>query len=99
MTKSIKFLMLTALAFVPSREAAGAMIEIANTPNYHLKELASWWLLNRKGNDWRAYDVEGAMQALGLDKVAISGGMRGASAEDAAVSKRLVAEQVLPGMR
>ena len=59
-------LMLTALAFVPSREAAGAMIEIANTPNYHLKELASWWLLNRKGNDWRAYDVEGAMQALGL---------------------------------
>jgi 5,10-methylenetetrahydromethanopterin reductase len=40
-----------------------------------------------------------ALAALGLDKVAISGGMRGASAEDAAVSKRLVAEQVLPGMR
>ena len=40
-----------------------------------------------------------ALKALGLDKVAISGGMRGASAEDAAVSKRLVAEQVLPGMR
>lgn len=39
-----------------------------------------------------------ALKALGLDKVAISGGMRGASAEDAAVSKRLVAEQVLPGM-
>jgi len=40
-----------------------------------------------------------ALRALGLDKVAISGGMRGASAEDAVVSKRLVAEQVLPGMR
>jgi 5,10-methylenetetrahydromethanopterin reductase len=40
-----------------------------------------------------------ALEALGLDKVAISGGTRGASAEDAAVSKRLVAEQVLPGMR
>lgn len=40
-----------------------------------------------------------SLKALGLDKVAISGGMRGASAEDAAVSKRLVAEQVLPGMR
>lgn len=39
-----------------------------------------------------------SLKALGLDKVAISGGMRGASAEDAAVSKRLVAEQVLPGM-
>ena len=40
-----------------------------------------------------------ALKALGLDKVAISGGMRGASAEDAAVSKWLVAKQVLPGMR
>ncbi|MSP76848.1 MAG: LLM class flavin-dependent oxidoreductase [Rhodospirillaceae bacterium] len=40
-----------------------------------------------------------SLKALGLDKVAISGGMRGASAEDAAVSKKLVAEQVLPGMR
>ncbi len=39
-----------------------------------------------------------SLKALGLDKVAISGGMRGASAEDAAVSKRLVAEQVLSGM-
>lgn len=39
-----------------------------------------------------------SLAALGLDKVAISGGMRGASAEDAAMSKRLVAGQVLPGM-
>jgi 5,10-methylenetetrahydromethanopterin reductase len=40
-----------------------------------------------------------ALEALGLDKVAISGGTRGASAEDAAVSKQLVTEKVLPGMR
>ncbi|MDP1965730.1 MAG: LLM class flavin-dependent oxidoreductase [Reyranella sp.] len=40
-----------------------------------------------------------SLAALGLDKVAISGGTRGASAEDAAVSKQLVAEQVLSGMR
>jgi 5,10-methylenetetrahydromethanopterin reductase len=40
-----------------------------------------------------------SLAALGLDKVAISGGTRGALAEDAAVSKQLVAEQVLPGMR
>ena len=36
---------------------------------------------------------------LGLDKVAVSGGMRGVDAGDAAVGKKLVAEQVLPGMR
>ena len=40
-----------------------------------------------------------ALQALGLDKVAISGATRGAAEADAAVGRKLVAEQVLPGMR
>ncbi|CAN0433112.1 unnamed protein product, partial [Phaeothamnion confervicola] len=51
------------------------------------------------GSPERCIERLRSLKALGLDKVAISGGMRGASAEDAAVSKRLVAEQVLPGMR
>jgi 5,10-methylenetetrahydromethanopterin reductase len=38
------------------------------------------------------------LQALGLDKVAISGATRGAAEEDAATGRKLVAEQVLPGM-
>jgi 5,10-methylenetetrahydromethanopterin reductase len=38
------------------------------------------------------------LKALGLDKVAISGGTRGASAEDAAVGRELVAKHVLPAM-
>ena len=59
-------LMLTGLAFVKSREAAGAMIELANTKDFPMKELAKWWLLNRKGNDWQSYDVESGMKALGL---------------------------------
>ncbi|MSU35724.1 MAG: c-type cytochrome [Pedosphaera sp.] len=69
-------LMLTALAFVPSRLAAGAMIEIANAKNVPFQDLAKWWLLNRKGNDWQAYDVEGGMKALGIydpDKVELVG--------------------------
>ena len=40
-----------------------------------------------------------SLAALGLDKVAISGGTRGAPAEAAAHSRQLVAQQVLPGMR
>ena len=40
-----------------------------------------------------------SLAALGLDKVAISGGTRGASADDAAVSRQLVVAHVLPGMR
>jgi putative membrane-bound dehydrogenase-like protein len=58
--------MLTGLAFVKSREAAGAMIELANSPDFPLKDLAKWWLMNRKGNDWRSYDVEEGMKVLGL---------------------------------
>ena len=38
------------------------------------------------------------LKALGLDKVAISGATRGASEEDAAVGRRLMAEKVIPGL-
>ncbi len=65
-------LMLTALAFVPTREAAGAMMEVAHSKDFPMKDLALWWLLNRKGNDWQHFDVEAGMKALGLydpDKV------------------------------
>lgn len=40
-----------------------------------------------------------SLEALGLDKVAISGGARGAAADDIAASRQLVAAHVLPGMR
>jgi 5,10-methylenetetrahydromethanopterin reductase len=40
-----------------------------------------------------------SLQKLGLDKVAISGGMRGADAGAAAVSRQHVVAHVLPDMR
>ena len=68
-------LMLTALAFVPTREAAGAMMEVAHAKDFPMKDLALWWLLNRKGNDWHAFDVDAGMKALGIydpDKVKLT---------------------------
>ena len=59
-------LMLTALGFTDSREAAGAMIALANTKEFPMRDLAQWWLMNRKSNLWKAYDVDGAVKALGL---------------------------------
>ncbi len=53
-----------------------AMIELANTKDFPLQELAKWWLFNRKGNDWQGYDVDASMKALGLydpDKVKLVG--------------------------
>jgi len=66
LTDEQRKLMLTALAFVKSRTAAGTMIEVANTKGFPLADLAKWWLLNRKGNDWKGYDIEAGMKALGL---------------------------------
>ncbi len=40
-----------------------------------------------------------SLKALGLDKVAISGGTRGAAPEDVAIARELTAAHVLPGMR
>ena len=39
------------------------------------------------------------LETLGLDKVSISGGTRGASADDAAVNRELLTKQVLPAMK
>jgi 5,10-methylenetetrahydromethanopterin reductase len=50
------------------------------------------------GSPERCIERLKSLAALGLDKVAISGGTRGASAEDAAVNRDLVAKYVLPGM-
>lgn len=58
--------MVTALAFVKSREAAGGMIELANMKDFPLQETAKWWLFNRKNNDWKGYDIDAGMKALGL---------------------------------
>ncbi|WP_166442937.1 PVC-type heme-binding CxxCH protein [Phragmitibacter flavus] len=65
-------LMVTALAFVKSREAASAMMQLAHEKDFVMKDLAKWWLMNRKSNDWKAFGVDEGMKALGLydpDKV------------------------------
>ena len=66
LTAEQRKLMLTALAFVPTREAAGHMMTLANAKDFPLRDLARWWLLSRKGNDWRAFDVDASLKALGL---------------------------------
>jgi 5,10-methylenetetrahydromethanopterin reductase len=40
-----------------------------------------------------------SLTVLGLDKVAISGATRGADVDDAMVGRKLIAEEVLPGLR
>lgn len=60
-------LTLTALGFTNSAAAAAAMIELANKADFPQKDLANWWVNNRKGNLWKAYDVDGILKAMGQD--------------------------------
>ena len=60
-------LTLTALGFTESAAAATAMIQLANTDGFAQKDLANWWVNNRKGNLWKAFDVDGILKAMGQD--------------------------------
>jgi putative membrane-bound dehydrogenase-like protein len=60
-------LALTAIGFTRSATAPAAMIELANAAGFPQKDLANWWVNNRKGNLWKAYDVDGILKAMGQD--------------------------------
>jgi putative membrane-bound dehydrogenase-like protein len=60
-------LTLTALGFTRSAAAATAMIQLANTKDFVHKDLANWWVNNRKGNLWKSYNIDGILKAMGQD--------------------------------
>ena len=60
-------LTLTALGFTRSAAAATAMAQLANTDGFVHKNLANWWLNNRKGNLWKDYNIDGILKAMGQD--------------------------------
>jgi putative membrane-bound dehydrogenase-like protein len=60
-------LSLTALGFTRSAAAATAMIQLANTEGFVHKDLANWWVNNRKGNLWKDYNIDGILKAMGQD--------------------------------
>jgi putative membrane-bound dehydrogenase-like protein len=65
-------LSLTALGFTRSAAAATAMIALANTNDFVHKNLANWWVNNRKGNLWKPYDVDGILKAMGQDPASVT---------------------------
>jgi putative heme-binding domain-containing protein len=60
-------LMLTALGFNSSPAASGAMIQIANTEGFVHKDLAKWWINNRKGNLWKSHNLDAILKSMGQD--------------------------------
>lgn len=59
-------LMLTALGFIDAPDAADTMVTLATAKDFPLRDLAFWWLMNRRNNDWKKYDLTGTMKKRGL---------------------------------
>ncbi len=64
--------MMTAIAFVPTKEAALTMADLALDAAFPFKSDAMWWLFNRKDNEWKDFGVTSLLKEKGLydpDKV------------------------------
>ena len=59
-------LMLTALAFTPTKEAADGMISIASNKQSDTAAASLWWLLHKKNNDWQAFDIAATLKSRGI---------------------------------
>jgi len=59
-------LMVTAIAFSPTKEASNAMLDIAANAGSGQEALSLWWLMNRQNNDWSAFEVAAALKSRGL---------------------------------
>jgi putative membrane-bound dehydrogenase-like protein len=53
------------LAFIKDPAASKAMLTLAE-PNSPLRELATWWLLNRLSNDWADHGLRPALKTAGI---------------------------------
>jgi len=59
-------LMMDALAFVDSREAAMSMVDLAVAKDFPAQANALWWLFNRKDNLWKEFGLADVMKQRGL---------------------------------
>ncbi len=57
-----------ALAFVPTREAAGSMLTLAMGGPDDVRPLAAWWVRHRSTNDWRAFGLAAHLPEARIDR-------------------------------
>lgn len=57
---------LTALGFIYTREAAGAVVEVAAAVDGPLRAEAIWWLLNQSNHHWNGFGIPAALKDRGI---------------------------------
>ena len=66
---------LTAIAYNVTKEAAEAMLEIAEKTDGAIGSTALWWLLNKKDNAWNRHGLESLLKSKGIydpDKITLT---------------------------
>jgi putative heme-binding domain-containing protein len=56
----------TAIGFVPSRDAAMALIDIAVNAEGRVRQHATWWLMNYKDSRWKEHGLAAELKRRGL---------------------------------
>ncbi len=56
----------TALGFIPTRESAEALLDLAGKSTEPVKTTALWWLLNYKDTRWREFGLNAELKTRGL---------------------------------
>ncbi len=56
----------TALGFIPTKEAAFALLDLAQKATGPVQRQAFWWLLNYKDERWAGHGVDAELKARGL---------------------------------
>jgi putative membrane-bound dehydrogenase-like protein len=75
LSENDRLMAVTALGFLPTREAANAMLDLAQKAAGAVKTHAMWWLLNYKDIRWSEFGVDAQLKQRGLfdpDNVAIT---------------------------
>lgn len=58
---------LVALAYISTKDAADAMVDVAKSAEPGMtKALAEWWLINRKSNEWKDFGLDAALKETGI---------------------------------
>ena len=56
----------TALGFIPTKEAAFALLDLAQKSSGLVQKQALWWLLNYKATRWAGFGVDAELKSRGL---------------------------------
>lgn len=56
----------TALGFIPTKEAAGALLDLAQHGKGLVQRQAFWWLLNYKDTRWAGHGLDAELKSRGL---------------------------------